>query len=233
MIKKHFISVFENMSNPRYQTARKTWELNNIDKIEIHDKELQRKIDDGFKKMPYVIDIINKGIEIVNSESNFIILFTNADSCLLPTVEEELNTVNDEVSLLFSRRDISYDFSQPLSSEEILKTETFAGIDGFAFTKNFWLNNREVFLDTIFGAEFWDYLFYLQLSSYSHVVKNNTTLYHRTHTPVWSLASLRNAIPSQKFNIRVAREYLSYNSDKVEGVYKEYIEDWQHLFKAV
>ena len=66
------------MKNPRYEVARASWDLNNIQQIEINDNSHKRLSDDGYRKVPYVKDIINKGIELLNSQDNYIILLTNS-----------------------------------------------------------------------------------------------------------------------------------------------------------
>jgi hypothetical protein len=220
------------MINPRYAVSKATWDLNNIEQIEINDNVHKRLCDDNYRKVPYIKDVIDKGIEIVDSKNNYIILLTNSDSCLLPSVEDILDNINDNTTLVLGRRDVYFDFNKPLTKEDIVNCSCYEGKDGFAFTKNFWLKNRDVFLDTVFGAEFWDYLFYLHLKMNSNLIKDNDSLYHKTHENSWSNIENRVFAASQLHNIKLAKEFLYKNYDQVD--YKELFKEWEEgVFKFV
>lgn len=232
MNKYHFVSIFDDMVNPRYAVSKASWDLNNIEQIEIHDSVHKRICDDNYRKVPYVKDIINKGIEVVDSKSNYIILLTNSDSCLLPSIEENLNGINDNKALVLGRKDINFDFNEPLSKEDINNCSSYEGKDGFAFTKNFWLKNREHFLDTIFGAEFWDYLFYIQLKMRLQLIIDNDSLYHRVHENTWSNIKYRVFANSQLHNIKLAKDFLNKNYEHVD--LKDWYIEWESgVFKFV
>jgi FkbM family methyltransferase len=228
--KYHFVSIFDNMDSPRYEVSRASWDLNNIEQIEIHDSAHRRLCNDTYRKLPYVKDIINKGIEQIDPKINFIILLTNSDSCLLPSIEKLLDGVNDNTSLVLSRRDVLEDFDKPLTGEELTNCPGYQGKDGFAFTKNFWLKNRDEFLDTVYGAEFWDYLFYLQLKINSKLIRDSECLYHRAHENSWSNICYRVLVKSQLHNIQLAKNFLYRNYDQID--YKDLFKEWEEgIFK--
>lgn len=220
------------MKNPRYEVARASWDLNNIQQIEINDNSHKRLSDDGYRKVPYVKDIINKGIELLNSQDNYIILLTNSDSCLLPTIENVLDNINDKTSLVLSRRDVHHKIDRPLTKEELVDCTSYEGKDGFAFTKNFWLENKDYFLDAVYGTEFWDYLFYLQLKIKSKIINDTESLYHVVHENMWSNVCYRTLATSQIHNIKIAKNFLYRNPDKIE--YINLFKEWDEgIFKSV
>ena len=232
MNKYHFVSIFDNMINPRYVVARASWDLNNVQQIEIHDNNHKRLCDDYYRVVPYVKDIIDKGIELIDSKENYIILLTNSDSCLLPSIENILEGVNDKTSLVLTRRDVHHSIDRPLTKEELIDCKGYEGKDGFAFTKNFWLKNKDEFLDSIYGTEFWDYLFYLQLKMNSQLINDTESLYHVVHENMWSTIRYRVLANSQIHNIKIAKNFLYRNPEQID--YINLFKEWDEgIFKSV
>lgn len=228
----HCYSTFDTMSDLRYIVSKQTWDLNSTFKIPIHESHHHRIFDDGYRKLPYIKDVIDSAFEIINLNENCILLFTNSDSCLLPSVTDYLQNVDDEHTQVYSRREIKYKFTTPLNSDFILKSDVFGGKDGFAFTKTFWMKYRHNFLDMLFGAEFWDYIFYLQLKMYSDLSSVTDVLYHQAHYSKWSDQLYRTSLPSQIYNIKLAKPFLYDNIKWIDRV--DYFEDWENtIFKLV
>ncbi len=213
----HIYSTFDNMSSIRYKVAEKTWSLTDITQIPVSEKLLEKNlIDDGYRKIPYVKDIIDKGVELINDSDNYIILFTNSDSCMLPTIVDDLKTVTDSDTQVYCRRDINFDYNDPLQYDDIASLDVFCGKDGFAFTKNYWIDTKFKFLNMIFGAEFWDYIFYIQFKLHSNLKSIDDKLYHRSHSTDWGSSLYRYTSPSQIYNIKLARDFLRKNIDVVD-----------------
>ena len=219
----HIYSTFDNMLSDRYLTTLKTWQLNTLIKVPIHEDQCET-VSDGYKKLPYIKNVIDRGIDYINNDDNYVILFTNSDSCLLPKITECLQHVTDDNTQSYSRLDLPFKFIEPLSEEQ-LQDERFiiyAGKDGFAFTKNFWLKNRDVFVNMLFGAEFWDYIFYLQLKQLSNLTSHFRYIYHEFHYQKWCDSTYRTSMPSQIHNIKLAKEFLYKNIHLI---------DQPHLFE--
>lgn len=213
----HVYSTFDNMSSTRYEVAKKTWNLIDTIKVPVHENLLETNlVNDGYRKVPYVNDIINKAIELINNQENYIILFTNSDSCLISSIINDLKKVDDSNTQVYSRREVNFDYTVPLKYEDIYNLDVYVGKDGFAFTKNYWNENKFKFLKMIFGAEFWDYIFYIQFKMYSNLSSINDKIYHRTHDVKWFKPEYRYTTPSQVHNIRLARDFLRKNIDMVD-----------------
>lgn len=220
MKKYHIYSIFDGYTNEsRYNVAIESWKLNSINKIPVHQNECSNLFNDEYRLIPHVKDLIDTGINKIEDDDNYIILFTNLDSCLLPSVDDHLNLVNDTDTQVYGRSDIKFDFNHPLSSKDIEKSYIYGGKDGFAFTKNFWIQNRDKFLNLLFAAEFWDYIFYLQLKSFSNLSNVEKILYHRLHYQKWCDPKYRLSLPSQIHNIKLAKQFLYDNKQLIDQMW--------------
>lgn len=213
----HIYSSFDGMTSERYELAKNTWNSIDTIKIEVPEKLLTSNvIDDGYRKVPYVKDIINKGIELINNDENYTLLFTNSDSCIFPNIINDLHEIDDVTTHVYSRRDVEPDCPPLNNQSEIQSLDIFVGKDGFAFTKNYWINNQSKFLNMAFGSEFWDYVFYLQFKMHSNLVSIDDKLYHRKHETNWNKSEYRYTSPSQIHNVKLARDFLRRNIDVVD-----------------
>lgn len=230
----HCYSLFDNMSDSRYRVASETWKLSSLIPCGIHENKHVKLLDDNYRKVPFVKDIIDLAIEIISNESDYIIFLTNSDSCLVSNITNTLQYVTKQSPQVYARREIPYSFETPLSETELRDKEVFGGKDGFAFTKSFWIDNREKFLNMVFGAEFWDYIFYLQLnilSSFS-LITIDDKLYHRVHPAKWCDERYRTKLPSQRYNIQLAKEFLYQNIQHIDRM--DYFKDWENtIFKLI
>lgn len=229
----HIHSEFTNMDHARFSVARKTWDMLDTVKVGVHDSEIGFLYDDVYRKVPYFKNIIDMGIEKINTLENYIILFTNADSCLLPSIIDSISSVNNEFSNVYDRIDIPYIFDSPLESGDLDISNTFAGKDAFAFTKDFWISNREKLTDTLFASEFWDYIFYIELKIYSKNVNYiSGQLYHQQHYQKWMDPKFKTTLPSQIHNIKLARDFLRKNIEHVD--LPTHMQEWEEtIFKLV
>lgn len=230
----HCYSLFDNMFDSRYQVASETWKIASLIPCGIHEKKHSRLLDDGYRKVPFVKDIIDLATENIADESDYIIFLTNSDSCLVPSISDTLKNVTSQSPQVYARREIPYSFKLPLTETDLYDKDVFGGKDGFAFTKSFWIDNREKFLDMVFGAEFWDYIFYLQLnilSSFS-LITIDDKLYHRMHPAKWCDERYRTSLPSQCHNIHLAKEFLYKNIQHIDRM--DYFKDWENtIFKVI
>jgi hypothetical protein len=223
----HIYSSFDNMTSYRYELAKNTWKSIDTIKIEVSEKLLEPNvIDDGYRKVPYVKDIINKGIELINNCENYIILFTNSDTCVFSKIIADLQKVDDVTTQVYSRKDVESNCPPLKDPNEIKDIGVCVGKDGFAFTKNYWTNNQSKFLNMAFAAEFWDYIFYLQFKMYSDMTPINDKLYHRKHEPNWYKPDYRYTSPSQVYNVRLARDFLRRNIDIVDRY--DHMKEWEN-----
>ncbi len=218
----HVYSNFDTAREFRYEVAFKTWKLCNFIDIPISDKELKPTSflkDSDDRILPFFPDLIDRSIEKIKNEENYIIFFTNLDSCLIPSIYDELLKIDDYNTQVYVRTDIPYEYDVPLKLEDFINMETYAGKDGFGFTKNFWINNRSTFKRMIFGAEFWDYIFYLQLKTLSNVSSINKILYHQKHYQKWCDIVYRLTLSSQIYNIKIAKEFLYVNKNLIDQLW--------------
>lgn len=213
----HIYSSFNNSIEDRYKVAKETWSKCNFIDFPIFDDELKILFDDlNERKLPFFTDLIDLSIEKINCKENYIIFFTNADSCLLSNITDELSKIDDFNSQVYIRTDIPYVYNVPLKLEDFLNIETYAGKDGFAFTKKFWIENKYNFKRMVFAAEFWDYIFYLQLKTLTNVTSVNKMLYHQKHYQKWCDPTYRLSLPSQIYNIKIAKEFLYANKNLID-----------------
>ena len=222
----HIYSIFDNMHHKRFNVAMNTWKRMDTIKIPVHENSLKRLCNDETKNAPFVKDIIDSGIDTINNRDNYIILFTNTDCCLIPDVMNDINETTDENTKVFVRKDIPYEFVEPLSYDQIKDVELFPGKDGFSFTKNFWEKHRLGFVDMLFSAELWDFIFYIQLSMFSDLVEIQNKMYHQKHYSKWGDSKFRTTLPSQIHNIKLAKEFLYEHIDYVPC--QKHMKEWEN-----
>lgn len=161
--------------------------------------------------LPYLKDVIACAIEDCDRDED-IVLYTNADSFL---IQESLNIlvpcVTDKKRGYSHRREIDKIPRSWFTQEDLLgRAEKSQGVDAFAFTKRWWLENADEYPDFFIGCEGFDWILKFMMGLDSRI---EDFVYHLQHQfPLWSQS--RTISPANLYNRRLSVEWVNGRADK-------------------
>jgi hypothetical protein len=174
------------VSSAKYQIPADTWQryefaLNSW--LKVNYKELWEYLPVYSDNVPKVKNLINEAEKKALSDD--IILITNADISFHPSITDFiLDKVPRYGSVYLHRHDFARLDKHFISESEIRLGKWYCGSDAFAFTKQWWIHNRNIMPDMYFGREAWDMIF-------RNVVKRSgggeihNAIYHQKHASYW------------------------------------------------
>ena len=163
---------------------------------------------DGGRKLPFVRDILDFAAEISLCDDEIIVL-TNADTCMAPTVSSR---IRQRVIGHGYRRDFP-SLTRMLTQQEISTGAHYPGSDIFFFPVSWWRQNRNKFPDMLLGAEGWDWCLRVLIGKEKAVP---TLIYHERHNTKWEAG--RDSLPSQAYNRSLARGFLKSMGESVGDI---------------
>ena len=178
--------------------------------------------------MPFVKDMINYISD--KAADNDILMICNSDICFIPGITGKvLHQVERHGAGYFHRWDMRKGkIEKPLISEsELIGYTWYDGSDTFAFTKKWWLENRSIFPDMIFGREWWDNVF-RNLIKKTNGTEIHSAIYHEKHNSFWEINKRNN--PGNAYNTRLNFEW----KNQFGGLEKDWRvkpEHWKGMFK--
>jgi hypothetical protein len=200
-----------------YPLAQRAKNINEVkyDKETVRYEALPEIEIDTQLHTPTINSLVEETCNKINNED--IIVYTNGDIILCDNfyveLKKEFNTcgwshrinIGDELNI-YPRR-INYDL--------------YPGADLFAFTKNWWLQNKEFIPTLLIGYEAWDTVF-MHRMKFTGGKEIKGLSYHINHQSHWEQPQNRHSDNGQIFNRNAAKDYLIragvYNGQYEEGV---------------
>jgi hypothetical protein len=169
-------------------------------------------------KLPKIKDMINCIAER-NINDDDIIFIANSDISIVPNLTGFLLNLRKGGAAYFHRHDFKR-LDKPLISEvEIKQGSWYIGSDAFAFTKRWWLNNRNIFPDMYYAREAWDMIMRNMIKRF-HGFEIFTSIYHEKHKSFWESKEGKNC-KENVHNRRVAKQWLDrYGGDWLDPIKK-------------
>lgn len=192
----------------RHEFAKGTWMAAGLSSNPVHDNELTRtsaEIGDT-RSLPFVKDIINRVAGGLHQQD--IIMLTNDDTCVVPYIISKLNLHMADTEACFSHRREFDVLDHHLSDDEVTQGEIYPGIDLFAFTVRWWLNNRDDYPDLIIACQWWDGIL-LRLMEMTGGTEIKDVIYHKRHDAVWCQPEFIDTNPGQIYVRKLADEWLA------------------------
>jgi hypothetical protein len=158
------------------------------------------------RKIPFIRDIIEKGIAFENGDDATIIVLTNDDTCFVAGLTQQIVQMVESRGSCYAHR---WDFNRVvrvLNPCEVRQGKFFAGSDLFAFTVEWWKQHGSEFPDMLAGFEAWDWIL-RELIKSKGGGELHEAIYHERHTPQWLVERLTSE--GNKYNRRLARQWLT------------------------
>jgi hypothetical protein len=210
----------------RVEAARKTWEqLGEEWVIHLHDSDKasrtsQSQLGDT-RNMPFIKDLFEHGIKGLADDD--IIVFTNADICILPNAPDQIRTKLALGDCCYSRRiDVKDCTKKPVGP-----MQTHVGADLFACKVSWWRAHRHELPDLIYSCEGWDFVarrIWKKHNQDAEIIP--PVIYHEIHHSYWMRQANIHQNPGQIWNRTECTRWAKENNLEYmvgEGVY---------LFKA-
>jgi hypothetical protein len=179
--------------------------------IPVTEADLPRKFDDGDRWLCYLKDVVDIGLQ--NNPCDLEVL-TNADVCFAPCLDDQLDTGWAVGERLFHAHRREYPrIDKPLTDDEVCRGELYPGVDLFAFTPDWWKENRDQMPDMVLGGEAWDLVLReLQRRTSTkpgHFVRHFTgIIYHERHSSIWCRPEHIKTLPCQHHNVPLAAAFV-------------------------
>lgn len=196
----------------RIMFAGKTWQNNYLNSdwwtVNVANKQLPRLFGN---QLPFVKDLIQKGIDNANSPEDVIVL-ANTDTCFSETLTARLLNAFLTADCCYAhRRDFKMKITQPLTDEQIVFGSKYPGFDLFAFRVSWWQKHGPDMLDMVIGAEGWDLVLKVLMDSTKPAGKDielRDCIYHEAHKSHWFKPENRFTLSSQVHNLKLAGHIL-------------------------
>jgi len=164
------------------------------------------------RRLPYVRDFISFAFDAAQAHGAEAVMITNADTCLIPSLFENLFESLLKHGCYYSHRVDHQRIDAPLSEAEALKGAVFPGADLFAFTRSWWDAEQQEYPDLLFGAEAWDGVL-KETMRLRGFIACKPIVYHEMHGQYWAENLL--ASPAQIHNRKLAHHWI-----EIHGVAK-------------
>lgn len=199
----------------RQKLARQTWARQGWVELPIAESALPRRWEEGNRKLPYLKDLFD--LAVTNKPDFDIIVYTNSDICVSSHFTDGLiPCLSREVQALHSYRHDFPTLDRPLQPSEIVKGQKYQGTDLIAFKVGWWKANRDKFPDMLIGAEAWDSVMrrLIEMTNPNSPVELEGISYHEVHPSVWFQPENRYTLESQKYNLKLAKEWIAIHGEK-------------------
>lgn len=176
--------------------------------LPVSDTVLPRLCDDGKRKMPYLKDLLDLGA--AGLEDSDIVVFSNSDICFSMTLGDRINGKLLGCDACYAYRNCFLRSPGALTDNEIASGALDGGVDLVAFRAGWWRANRQHFPDYVLGAQNWDWCFRVWVDELFPRVDPSLAncIYHVDHAAFDKLPDNISTLPSQKHNLRLAREFF-------------------------
>jgi hypothetical protein len=195
----------------RYEFAKATWGSQWLIPRPVHEDTLSRSsLDIGdTRKLPFVRDLIDAGAGGLPPED--VIILTNDDTCFaFDTVDRVMGAMTNATGCFAHRWDVPT-LTRPLDPSEFRNgAGMYPGFDLFAFTPQWWSENRERFPDLIIGCQWWDCILWLMLQR-SGALELSDLIYHEQHAAIWCQPPFLTDNPGQVYVRGLAQEWFEKN----------------------
>jgi|GEM_PF-2380786 len=188
-------------------------------------QDYERKSTEG---MPYVKDMID--FISGKAEDDDILMICNADVCFIPGITGKIiHAIDRNDSAYFHRWDMRPGKIRKLlvSEAELKGYKWYDGSDAFVFTKRWWIANREIFPDMVFGREYWDCIF-RNVIKRSEGVEIHKAIYHEKHNGYWEINKKDNQ-GNQENTILALEWFREFGGKTADWKYKP--EEWKQVYK--
>lgn len=210
----HFFSDFEPhdpATKSRQKVARMTWSTQLWTEIAITDGLLERIWNEEGRSFPYVKDLFDYPAKAFRLDDDDILIYTNADICVLSNCALLCASALQETDALYSyRRDFNQDFSAPIPDDIVLRGTAYAGSDLYGFRVGWWNQWRQEYPDMLIGTEAWDPVLrhLMEITNPGKSVNLPNTHYHRRHDSCWERKENRYRLKRQRYNLGLASRWL-------------------------
>jgi hypothetical protein len=190
----------------RMLVARRTWARQPWTEIPVPDLNV-RLYQDKMGKVPHVKDLIETGVS--GKSNDDIIVFTNSDICVSSDCSFKIVMALQAIDAGYCFRRDFRRLEHPIPDSMIHTGYQYCGSDLYAFRVGWWRAYGHEFPDMLLGREAWDSVLRLIIEE-THPKQNPTLhnlIYHERHGSVWENPANRRTIPSQLFNINLARSF--------------------------
>ena len=157
----HIQSEFKRADEgPRIENATKAWvdqyRRGNWAREGIEDNSLPRLFTDGPRRIPYLLDMVDRAIGVHGKEPIYVL--SNTDTIPVRSLTRHLvHTFKTHQCCYSFRRDMSQIEKR---DEKTIRTNTsvYPGCDLFAFTAQWWQTARKQLPDMLYATDTWDYV---------------------------------------------------------------------------
>ena len=191
----------------RFEFAQKTWEDESKANRLIWNISYYRST--SIPKVKKMIDFVEDKIGYTDD----IIMICNSDISFVPGITGWiLHEVERHGAVYFHRHDFVR-LTNPLISEaDVIKGKWYCGSDAFAFTVEWWKENREDFPDMYFAREGWDMIMRNMIKR-SGGTEIHSAIFHEKHKSFWEAPENKNCAENIH-NRKLAQEWLNkYGGD--------------------
>jgi glycosyltransferase involved in cell wall biosynthesis len=241
-LNRTFFHVFSDYvpKNPdtlrRFEFAKSTWPKGDgwLD-CPITDDHVRLWMNGGdpTELLPYVKDVVNQAIREHHIGENDIIVLTNRDSCLAPTLVGRLKTwfLKNEACYSFRRDFLRLDAL--LSEDQIMKGFAYDGCDLFAFKKGWWIRHQNDYADFLLGRSEWDRWFRCLVESTSPgQCALDGLVYHEWHMTD-RVTKENGKSPAEDYNVYLARAlFYQHKKSRHGGICDRIISFYRHAKKV-
>lgn len=199
----------------RQKLARQTWARQGWVELPIAEAALPRRWEEGNRKLPYLKDLFD--LAVTNKPDFDIIVYTNSDICVSSHCLERLTFwLAGETGALHSFRHDFTALDRPLKCHEVAKGQKYQGTDLITFKVGWWKQIRDKFPDMLIGAEAWDSVMrrLIEITNPNGLVEVPEISYHEVHPSVWFQPENRYTLESQKYNLKLAKEWMAIHGEK-------------------
>ena len=186
--------------------AKRTWARQPWTEIPISDHQV-RCYQDPKGKVPDIKSII--GLAVTDKKDEDIIILTNSDICVSSDCSIKIAVAMQSISAAYCFRRDFRRLPDILPDAAIQRGHQYCGSDLYAFRVGWWRKYENEFPDMLLGREAWDAVLRVLIEQ-THPKQNPTVynlIYHENHASVWENPINRRSIPSQLYNIDLARSF--------------------------
>jgi hypothetical protein len=152
------------------------------------------------RRLPYIKDVIDFAAGKARHDDE-ILVFTNADTVILPDAPAEVRKKLADGDCCYSRRVDVSSGDYPYTREQLTRYPRHCGADLFAFRVGWWKQHRDEFPDLLIGCEGWDWVARRILERHNPGAEiDPPVICHERHSPVWAYTLNIHDNPGQVWN---------------------------------
>lgn len=167
--------------------------------------------------VPFIRDMIAQGMAYA-ADPKDVLFLTNADVGFAQGITPFLKVFTP---IHMRRRDFNR-IDRVLDDEDIVTGTEYPGADGFAFTAEWWKDNREIFPDMLLGRYGWDSCF-RNLIRRGGGIELKSMLWHESHASQWNETAYDiEQMPGNRHNRRLLLEWIAtYGGSTEDHLYPD------------